>query len=93
MTNSSLERASVVTISSIIPSAKYSCSGSLLRLAKGITAIEVFDGSGGGSAIVRAAAGSSPAAAATSSTTLASTLRQAGVCASPRQPERSAHWI
>src|SRR6516162_707553 len=39
-------RESAVMISSTIPSAKYSCSGSPLRLAKGNTAIDGLSGSG-----------------------------------------------
>src|SRR4029453_1554987 len=40
MTTSALKCASAVMMSSTIPSAKYSCSGSELRLVKGRTAIE-----------------------------------------------------
>src|SRR6267154_3947981 len=40
MTNSALKRDRAVMMSSTIPSAKYSCSGSELRLVKGRTAIE-----------------------------------------------------
>src|SRR6516164_392263 len=46
ITNSHLKRESTVMISSTIPSAKYSCSGSPLRFANGITAIEGLSGSG-----------------------------------------------
>src|SRR5205809_2756363 len=51
MTNSHLMRESAVMISSTMPSAKYSCSGSPLILAKGITAIRrlVGEGQRGGS--------------------------------------------
>ena len=56
-------RDSAVMISSTIPSAKYSCSGSPLRLAKGRTAIDGLSrrasaGLGGSAAIDRASAGS-----------------------------------
>src|SRR5271166_3709029 len=44
MTNSQQMRLSAVMISSTMPSAKYSCSGSPLRLAKGNTAIDGFVG-------------------------------------------------
>src|SRR6516165_9474694 len=40
MTNRDLKRDSAVVISSTIPSAKYSCSGSSLMLSNGSTAIE-----------------------------------------------------
>jgi len=40
-------RDSAVMISSTMPSAKYSCSGSPLRLAKGNTAIDGLWGGGG----------------------------------------------
>src|SRR5689334_14574990 len=46
MTNSQRMRESAVMISSTMPSAKYSCSGSPLRLAKGSTAIDGLSGSG-----------------------------------------------
>jgi len=46
MTNSQRMRDSAVMISSTMPSAKYSCSGSLLILAKGSTAIDGLSGSG-----------------------------------------------
>ena len=45
MTNSALKRDSAVMMSSAIPSAKYSCSGSELKLVKGRTAIEGLSGS------------------------------------------------
>ena len=48
MTKSQRMRDSAVMISSTIPSAKYSCSGSPLILAKGSTAIDGLSGSGGG---------------------------------------------
>src|SRR5437868_8512188 len=44
MTNSQRMRESAVMISSTMPSAKYSCSGSPLILAKGNTAIDGFSG-------------------------------------------------
>jgi len=44
MPNSHLIRLSAVMISSTIPSAKYSCSGSRLILAKGNTAIDGLSG-------------------------------------------------
>ena len=44
MTNSSENRDSSVMMSSTMPSAKYSCSGSPLRLVKGRTAIEGLSG-------------------------------------------------
>jgi hypothetical protein len=46
MTKSHLIRDSAVIISSTMPSAKYSCSGSPLILAKGNTAIDGLSGSG-----------------------------------------------
>ena len=46
ITNSQRMRDSAVMISSTMPSAKYSCSGSLLILAKGNTAIDGLSGSG-----------------------------------------------
>ncbi|MGC2199463.1 MAG: hypothetical protein WA633_04840 [Stellaceae bacterium] len=48
MTKSQRIRLSAVMISSTIPSAKYSCSGSPLILAKGSTAIDGLSGSGKG---------------------------------------------
>src|SRR6201987_1364067 len=48
MTKSQRMRLSAVMISSTIPSAKYSCSGSPLMLANGRTAIEGLSGSGSG---------------------------------------------
>ena len=52
MTKSQRMRESAVMISSTMPSAKYSCSGSPLILANGNTAIDGLSGSGraGGSA-------------------------------------------
>ena len=47
MTNSELQCDSAVRISSAIPSAKYSCSGSPDILVKGRTAIEGLSGSRG----------------------------------------------
>src|SRR5271167_4498801 len=46
MTKSQRMRESAVMISSTMPSAKYSCSGSPLILAKGSTAIDGLSGSG-----------------------------------------------
>src|SRR5262249_39301628 len=46
MTNSERMRLSAVMISSTIPSAKYSCSGSPLILANGSTAIDGLSGNG-----------------------------------------------
>jgi len=46
MTNSQRMRDSAVMISSTMPSAKYSCSGSPLILAKGSTAIDGLSGNG-----------------------------------------------
>ena len=46
MTKSQRMRDSAVMISSTMPSAKYSCSGSPLILAKGSTAIDGLSGSG-----------------------------------------------
>src|SRR6516165_5603046 len=46
MTKSQQMRDSAVMISSTMPSAKYSCSGSPLILANGITAIDGLSGSG-----------------------------------------------
>jgi len=59
ITNSQRMRDSAVMISSTMPSAKYSCSGSPLRLAKGNTAIDGLSGkdSAGGTAAVPAACG------------------------------------
>src|SRR5712672_3445295 len=48
MTNSQRMRESAVMISSTIPSAKYSCSGSPLMFWKGSTAMEGLSGSGSG---------------------------------------------
>src|SRR5205085_11674330 len=44
MTKSQRERDRPVTISSTIPSAKYSCSGSPLRFSNGSTAIDGLSG-------------------------------------------------
>jgi len=63
MTNSQRMRLSAVMISSTMPSAKYSCSGSPLMLANGKTAIDGLSG--------RASAG---AGAGTASVTAAPTL-------------------
>ena len=60
MTNSPLMRDNAVMMSSTIPSAKYSCSGSPLMFWKGKTAIEGLSGRGNGVAcggIVGAPAG------------------------------------
>jgi hypothetical protein len=46
ITNSQGSREIAVVISSTMPSAKYSCSGSPLILAKGSTAIDGLSGSG-----------------------------------------------
>ena len=46
MTNSQRVRESAVMMSSTMPSAKYSCSGSLLKFVNGKTAIEGPSGSG-----------------------------------------------
>src|SRR5258708_18087188 len=48
ITNNDLNRESAVVISSTIPSAKYSCSGSSDMFWNGRTAIEGLSGSGGG---------------------------------------------
>src|SRR6267142_5918325 len=48
MTNSDLKRDSAVMMSSTIPSAKYSCSGSPLMFWNGNTAIEGLSGSASG---------------------------------------------
>src|SRR5215510_8522083 len=45
ITNNHLNRESAVVISSTIPSAKYSCSGSPLMFSNGNTAIEGLSGS------------------------------------------------
>jgi hypothetical protein len=50
MTNSHLMRESPAMMSSTMPSAKYSCSGSPLRLVKGKTATEGLSGKLGGAA-------------------------------------------
>ena len=47
MTNNHLNRESAVMISSTIPSAKYSCSGSPLMFSNGSTAMDGLSGSGG----------------------------------------------
>jgi hypothetical protein len=51
MTNSQRIRDRAVMISSTMPSAKYSCSGSPLILAKGSTAIEGLSGRARGGAV------------------------------------------
>ena len=48
MTKKPLNLDSEVIMSSAIPSAKYSCSGSLLMFANGNTAIDGFSGNGNG---------------------------------------------
>ena len=48
ITKNDLTRLSAVMMSSTKPSAKYSCSGSPLRLVNGSTAIEGLSGSGKG---------------------------------------------
>src|SRR6516165_4133125 len=57
MTNSQRMRESAVIISSTMPSAKYSCSGSPLILAKGSTAIEGLSGNGSEEPITEVAVG------------------------------------
>jgi len=47
ITNSHLMRESAVMISSTMPSAKYSCSGSPLMFWNGMTASDGLSGSGG----------------------------------------------
>ena len=47
MTKSDGNRVSSVMMSSVMPSEKYSCSGSALRLVNGRTAIEGLSGSDG----------------------------------------------
>jgi len=47
MTNNERKRDSSVMMSSTMPSAKYSCAGSSLRLVKGRTAIDGLSGRGG----------------------------------------------
>jgi hypothetical protein len=61
MTKSQRMRESAVMISSTMPSAKYSCSGSPLILAKGSTAIDGLSGSGSTGGAVGWTAGVSPA--------------------------------
>jgi len=63
MTISQRMRDGAVMISSTMPSAKYSCSGSPLRLWNGSTAIDGREGRGG-SAVAGASAGPPPGAAA-----------------------------
>lgn len=58
MTKSQFMRAKPVMMSSTIPSAKYSCSGSPLRFENGRTATEGFSGNVGADA-ARAAADAS----------------------------------
>ena len=53
MTNSPVSLESSVMRSSVIPSLKYSCSGSLLMLRKGSTAIERLSGSRAGACTSR----------------------------------------
>jgi len=89
MTKIDLKRDSAAAISSTMPSAKYSCSGSPERLANGRIAIEGLLGSSGSA--VAEVADASPAL--TSSAMLAATLRQPGWSAAPVQPARSAYWI
>jgi len=62
MTKSQRMRLSAVMISSTMPSAKYSCSGSPLILENGKTAIDGLSGSGNaaGAVIVWLAAGDEP---------------------------------
>ncbi len=69
MTNSDLLRDSAAVISSTMPSAKYACSGSPERLAKGMTAMEGLLGNGSTGAFdvalgENAGAGSPPSSAA-----------------------------
>jgi len=59
ITNSQRMRDSAVMISSTMPSAKYSCSGSPLILSKGSTATDGLSGSGG--PLVKASAETSAA--------------------------------
>jgi hypothetical protein len=70
MTNSSEKRDSSVMMSPTMPSAKYSCSGSAFRLAKGKTAIEGLPGRAR-AGLVRSAAVSVIAAAVGASRTAA----------------------
>ena len=56
MTNSQRMRDSAVVMSSTIPSAKYSCSGSPLMFWNGRTAIDGLSGSGSGGRSGRAEA-------------------------------------
>ena len=55
ITNSQRTRDRAIRMSSTMPSAKYSCSGSPLMLANGSTAIEGRSGSGRSTAPVSAA--------------------------------------
>ncbi len=83
------KRPSAAPISSTMPSAKYSWSGSPERLANGRMAID-------GLPPRAAAAGAADIGGAvprTRCSTAASTLRQAGEARSPVQPLRSSHWI
>jgi hypothetical protein len=50
MTKSERNRESSVMMSSVMPSEKYSCSGSSLMLVKGSTAMDGLSGSASGSA-------------------------------------------
>src|SRR5438045_5356357 len=77
-----------VMMSSLIPSLKYSCSGSPLMLANGRTQIEnerADDGAGPPAA--------DEEAGAVRSAMLATTFRQPGASASPFHRVRSANWI
>ncbi len=63
MTNSHLMRDSPAMMSSTMPSAKYSCSGSPLRLMNGSTATDGLSGKTGGE-LGGGAAGDAPIATA-----------------------------
>src|SRR5580658_2299765 len=80
-----LERS--VMMSSLIPSLKYSCSGSPHMLAKGRTQME---GLLGPVAVPSDDCADGPPV---SSAMLVTTFRQPGASRSPVQPARSAHWM
>src|ERR1700681_4426891 len=93
MTKSDLDRDSPVMSSSTMPSAKYSCSGSELRLVKGSTAIEGLSGSVrvgfSGSTVLSATAGPVPPCASRTGPTKRKPLRGSVLirrCSLPESP-------
>ncbi len=88
MTNSPLQRDSAVMMSSAMPSAKKSCSGSPLILVKGNTAIDGPSGSGGLAGSASVSSGEEPSVSRTSPTKrmpLRGSVRISR-CASPLSP-------